>query len=57
MRGYDRIESDQSTIDTGWVPAKYNNAITLEREHYFKRMVIDKDIDNIVINNMIDEYK
>lgn len=57
MVEYDRIESDQSTIDTGWVPAKYNNAITLEREHYFKRMVVDKDIDNIVINNMIDEYK
>ena len=57
MVEYDKIVSNQSTIDTGWVPAKYNNAITLEREHYFKRMIVDNDIDSIVVNNMIDDYK
>ena len=48
---------DMSTLDVLYIPSMVCNATSLNHEHFFKRIVIDEDLQNVVDRHMIDIYE
>lgn len=47
---------DTTTIDVLYIPSRVCNATSLPHEHFFKRILIDEELQNIVDKHMIDIY-